>query len=124
MIKDLVQSTLDVALHPDVLSYWQRKTGLDMDEYVVYSFGGDSKEDFADDTPLTKNASVTVRYYYRAEKLETPNKRKEIENRENLIETALENAGFAIPYGRFDAGDIDDIGYFVTVFECEFWRVV
>lgn len=125
MIKDLVQLTLDEVLYPKgIYVYEQRKSGQDADEYVVYSSSGDSKEDFADDKALTKNANVTVKYFYRAEKLDNYSTRKKVREIEDLIETALENAGFEIPFGRFDAGDVDDIGYFVTVFECEYWRVV
>lgn len=125
MIRDLVQLTLDTALYPNaVFVYWQRKTGPDADEYVVYALSGDSEEDFADDTALTKNASITVRYYYRVQRLDTYASRQAIKAREAAIETALKNAGFSIPLGKFDAGDVDDIGYFVTVFECEYWRAV
>lgn len=124
MIKDLIQTTLDTLLYPkNVYVYEQRKTGADADEYVVYSSGGDSKEDFADDKTLTKNTQITVKYYYRAEKLDNYVTRKKVREIENLIESSLESAGFEIPFGRFDAGDVDDIGYMVTVFECEYWRV-
>ena len=125
MIKDLVQLTLDTVLYPkDIYVYEQRKSGPDSDEYVVYSSGGDSGEDFADDSVITKNAQVTVRYYYRAEKLDNYTTRKKVREIEDLIESSLESAGFEIPFGRFDAGDVDDIGYMVTVFECEYWRVM
>jgi hypothetical protein len=125
MVKDLVQLTLDNVLYEKgIYVYEQRKTGIDADEYVVYSLAGDVSEGFADDRALTKNASVTVRYYYRAEKLDNYSTRKKVREIEELIESALEEADFVIPYGRFDAGDVDDIGYFVTVFECEYWRVV
>ena len=64
------------------------------------------------------------RYYYRAEKLDNYSTRKKVREIEDLIESSLEEAGFEIPYGRFDAGDIDDIGYMATIFECEYWRVI
>ena len=125
MIKDLVQLTLDTVLYPkNIYVYEQRKSGTDADEYVVYSASGDNRENFADDEVLTKNASVTVKYYYRAEKLDNYSTRKKVREIEDLIETSLEDAGFAIPFGKFDAGDVDDIGYMTTVFECEYWRVV
>lgn len=125
MIKDLVQLTLDTVLYSkNVYVYEQRKSGPDADEYVVYSSSGDGSDDFADDAALTKNASITIRYYYRAEKLDNYVTRKKIREIEDLIENSLEEAGFSIPFGGFDAGDIDDIGYFVTIFECEYWRVV
>jgi hypothetical protein len=124
MIRDLVQTALDTALNPSVLVHWQRKTGPDADEYVVYTLGGDSNEEHADDIPLVAAADVTVRYYYRAEKLDTPAGRQSVKSRESTIETALKGAGFTLPNGYFDAGDIDDIGFYVTAFPCEYWRVV
>ena len=124
MIRTLIQTTLDTALYPNVSVYWQRKSGKDANEYIVYTQGGDQGEGFADDMPLTKNASITVKYYYRAEKIDTYTGRQAIKIREDTIETALINAGFSIPNGKFDAGDVDDIGFYVTVFECEYWRVM
>lgn len=125
MIKDLVQVTLDNVLYEKgILVHEQRKSGPDADEYVVYSSSGDSREFYADDVNVTRNASVTVRYYYRAEKLNNYITRQQIREIEGLIEVSLEDEGFQIPYGKFDAGDIDDIGYMATVFECEYWRVV
>lgn len=125
-MKTLIQTALDTALYSTykICSHDQRKTGPDADEYIVYSQSGDSQEAFADNQPIIKAGSVTVRYYYRAEKIETHTGRQAIKTREDAIQTALEGAGFTIPFGRFDAGDVDDIGYFVTVFECEYWRVV
>lgn len=125
MIKDLIQTTLDAVLYPkNIYVYEQRKSGQDADEYVVYSLSGDIREDFADDETIVKNANVTVKYFYRAEKLDNYSTKKKVREIEDLIEISLEEAGFVIPFGRFDAGDIDDIGYFATVFECEYWRVV
>lgn len=125
MIKDLVQLTLDTVLYPKgIFVYEQRKSGPDADEYVIYSSSGDSREFYTDDENKTRNTSVSVKYYYRAEKLDNYSTRQKVREVEDLIETALENAGFEIPYGRFDVGDVDDIGYMVTVFECEYWRVI
>lgn len=121
MIRTKVQTALDTVLHPNVLSYWQRKSGKDADEYIVYTLNNDSAEIYADDEVWAKSAAVTVRYYYRAEKLGTHASREAIKLRETTIETALKGAGFTIPNGKFDAGDVDDIGYFVTVFECNYW---
>jgi len=90
----------------------------------VYSMSGDIEENYADDEVLVKNANVTVKYFYRSEKLDNYSTRKNVREIEDLIENALKEAGFSIPYGRFDAGDVDDIGYMTTVFECEYWRVV
>ena len=71
MIKDLVQLTLDTVLYSkNIHVYEQRKSGPDADEYVVYSMGSDNREDFADDKTLVKNANITIRYYYRVEKLD------------------------------------------------------
>lgn len=125
-MKTLIQTALDTALYSSyqIQSYDQRKTGPDADEYIVYSQSGDSHEAFADDQTIIKSGGITVRYYYRAEKIETYTDRQAIKTREDAIQVALEGAGFVIPFGRFDAGDVDDIGYFVTVFECEYWRAV
>ena len=123
-IRGLVQMALDTAFDGKIYVYWQRKSGADVDEYIVYTQTGDSPEAFADDAPLTKSAGITVRYYYRAEKLDTYTGRQAVKAREDAIESALGGAGFAIPFGRFDAGDVEDIGFYVTVFECEYWRVV
>jgi hypothetical protein len=123
-IRGMVQTALDTALKGAVYAYWQRKSGPDADEYIVYTLAGDSVEAFADDAPLVKSAGITVRYYYRAEKLDTHAGRQAVKIWEESIQAALEGAGFTIPFGAFDAGDVDDIGYFVTVFECEYQRVV
>ena len=124
-MKNLVQTALDTALYSQgVLSYWQRKTGPDANEYIVYTISGDSAEVHADNKQLVKSGDVTVRYYYRAEKAESYTGRQAVTAQEDAIEAALKAVGFTIPQGRFDAGDLDDIGYFVTVFECEYWRVV
>jgi hypothetical protein len=85
---------------------------------------GDSKESFADDVANLKNANVTVKYFYRESKLENNASKLKVQEIEDLIESTLESNGFEIPFGRFDAGDIDGIGYEVTIFECEYWRVI
>ncbi len=133
MIKNLIQTTLDNVLYEKgIYVFDQRKTGHDLDQYVVYSISGDIREAHADDEVILKNANITIRYFYRVDLLDTYEGRQAIweEGRqaiweiEDLIEEALENAGIRIPFGRFDGGDIDDIGYFTTIFECEYWRVV
>ncbi|MDD3269651.1 MAG: hypothetical protein PHX14_10040 [Syntrophomonadaceae bacterium] len=121
-IKDLVQTTLDTTLYPNVLSYWLRKSGGPADEYIVYSQNGDNSKGHADDIIFFKAGDITVRYYYRAEKIDSYTGRQAIITRIDSIQTALEEAGFSIPGGSFDVGDVDGIGYFVTVFECEYWR--
>jgi hypothetical protein len=125
MIKDLLQTCLDnVLLSKKIYVHEQKKSGKDADQYVVYSVNGDEKSAYADDTANSKNASVTVKYFYRESKLETHASKVKVREIEDLIESTLESSGFEIPFGRFDAGDIDGIGYMVTVFECEYWRVI
>ena len=104
--------------------YEQRKSGADANEYIVYSLSGYPSGDFADNKAITKYANVTIRYYYRSEKLDNYTTKQEVRATEKLIADTLKEAGFTIPYGYFDGGDIDDIGYHVTIFECEYWRVV
>ena len=123
-LRGLVQTALDTALDEEVLVYWQRKSGDDADEYIVYTLAGDSSESHADDSALVMVGTLTVRYYYRAEKISTHTGREDVKTRESIIQEALEGSGFDIPFGRFDAGDVDDIGYYVTVWECEYWRVI
>ena len=125
MILNLLQTTLDTAFYSEgVRSHWQRKTGPDANEYIVYRMAGDAAEEFADDVPLIKEASVTVNYYYREDRINTYQGRQAIQGRITAIEAALNTAGFTVPFGPFDAGDVDDIGYMVTVFECDYSRVM
>ena len=125
MIKDLAQLTLDTALTTyGIKSYDQRKSGLDASQYIVYSQQGDSEEIFSDDTVDVKNAGITLKYYYRTGLLESNSGRQTVRETEVLIEKSMAAAGFDLPFGKFDAGDVDDIEYFVTVFEFEYWRVV
>lgn len=125
MIKTLLQETLDNALiSKNIYSYDQRKTGNNANEYIVYSLSGEVKDDFADNINLVKHTNITVRYYYNDELLGDFESRKQIRENEKLIEQALEEQGFYMPFGKFDGGDIDDIGYLVTIFECEFWEVL
>lgn len=125
MIKTLVQTTLDASLYPlGVYSHEQRKSGPDADEYIVYSLAGDGEEAHADDDALVKAADVTVRYYYRADMLETSTGKARVRQIEDAIESAMYGEGFDLPFGRFDGGDIDDIGYLVTIFDFEYWRVM
>jgi hypothetical protein len=125
MIKDLVQLTLDTALTTsEIRSYDQRKSGPDASQYIVYSQLGDSEESFSDDAVDVKNAGITLKYYYRAGLLDNKSGRLAVRQIEDLIESSMLAAGFNLPFGKFDAGDVDDIEYFVTVFEFEYWRVV
>lgn len=127
-IRGHLQLALDTALYPEgVYSYWNRKTeteGENPDEYIVYTMSGDSTEFHADDTALVKSASVTVRYYYRDTLLSSHLGREKIKDHESMIQSALFKAGFSIPNGSFDAGDIEQNGFGCIVFECEFWRVL
>jgi len=126
-IRGLVQATLDTAFSGSVYVFWQRKAeieGSDIDEYIVYTLGGDYNRTFSDDEPLLKEADVTVRYYYRYEKLDTATGRTLVKNREDAILTALKGAGFLCPNGAFDGGDIDDVGCFTSIIECNYGRVV
>src|SRR6056297_1227390 len=103
MIKDLIQNCLDAVLYSKgIYVYDQKKTGKDADEYVVYSLSGDNKESFADDTANVKNATITVKYFYRESKLENYANKQEVRAIEDLIESALEANGFEVPFGRFD----------------------
>jgi len=127
-VKALVQKTLDSVLFQDkVYSHWQRKAeipGENPDEYIVYTRDGDSNTYHADNGPLVKSAGVTLRYYYHKNKLETTAGRNLVTTRENTILTAMKATGFFCPDGAFDAGDIDGIGFFASVFEFNFDRVV
>lgn len=124
-IRAMVQETLDTALYPDVRVYWLRKSdGEDPDEYVVYTLDGDPVGEYADDAPLTRDANVSIRYYYRDFMVTTNSGRAAIITREEQIAAALMSAGFTLPNGYFDVGDIDDIGFGATVFEAYFSRVV
>lgn len=127
-IRALVQTALDAALSADnVRSYWRRKVetaGEDPDEYLVYTLDGGSNEAYADDVPLVSSADITIRYYYRDTMLDTSAGRATIKAREQQISDALKTAGFTLPNGYFDTGDIDDIGFGATIFPAEYWRVV
>nr|WP_315022893.1 hypothetical protein [uncultured Aminipila sp.] len=122
-IRGLVQSTLDNYFKGSLLAFWQKKMG-DLDEYIVYTLGGDSSDFIADDTPWIKSAEVTLRYYYQDQKLETQEGRNTIKLAENNILMAMENAGFESSNGFFDAGDVDDIGFFTSVGEFNYSRVI
>ena len=127
-IRARLQATIDDALAPDgVYSYWQRKAetaGEDADEYVVHTLDDNASEAFADDVPLVRSTSFAVRYYYRDSLLNTSAGRTRIKDREKQIASALISAGYTLPNGYFDAGDIDNVGFGTTIFPVEFWRVV
>lgn len=120
MIRRYVQQTLDNALEPlGVYSFWQRKADIDLEEYIVYETN-DIDEAFADLEPLIKVANVTIKYFYRQEMADTEASRQTIDSRKKLIMQSMKAAGFDCPTGAFDAGDIDDIGYFAVIFEMTF----
>ena len=128
-VRALVQTTLDTALNAlGVYVFWQRRIEIASDpnpnEYIVFTYGGDGAELYADDSPLVERGYITIKYYYRAEQTETYAKRQIILARETLIKTSLKNAGFNIDVGPFDTGDVDDIGFYCTVFECSYSEVV
>lgn len=127
-VRGLVQTTLDNALYNyGVHVFWNRMhdtADATPDEYIVYMLDGDSNEGHADDTAIIKAAEVSVRYYYRLDMLNNSSGRDGIKLRETQISNALNAAGFIIPNGSFDIGDVDDIGFGVIVFEAELWRAV
>lgn len=125
MIKNKLQLCLDTVLYPlNIFVHEQKKSGADADQYVVYSFSGDIKQSFADDEANVKSANLTVRFFYRESLLEKHSTKQAVREIEQLIESTLEENGFEVPQGFFDAGDVDDIGFMVTVFECECWRAI
>ena len=118
-----VQTVLDNALYPAVLSYWMRKTGPDADEYIVYTIDSDEATN-ADDRPLIRNADVAVRYYFKDSLIGTSAGRMKVQSRAGTLVSALESNGYSVPYGPQNIGDIDDIGYGVLLIECYKGRVV
>ena len=118
-----IQTALDTALYPDVLSYWMRKTGPDADEYVVYTIDSDEAIN-ADDKPIVRNGNIAIRYYFKDSLIGTSSGRTKVQNRADAIVSALENNGYSVPYGPQNIGDIDDIGYGVFLVECYKGRVV
>ena len=126
-IRGKIQLALDTALFADkVFSFWNRKVevaGENKDEYIVYTLSGDTPESYADNSELIKLHEVTIRYYYRDTLPQTSAGRTKVKNRETQIVEALRNADFEIT-NVFDAGDIDNVGFFVTLIECQYWEVV
>jgi hypothetical protein len=126
-IRGKIQLALDTALYADkVFSFWNRKVevvGENKDEYIVYTLSGDTPESYADNSELIKLHEVTIRYYYRDTLPQTSTGRTKVKNRETQIVEALRNADFEIT-NVFDAGDIDNVGFFVTLIECQYWEVV
>ncbi len=124
MIRRYVQQTLDNALSDlGVYSFWQRKTDIDLEEYIVYETN-DIDEAFAGLEPLIKVANVTLKYFYRQEMADTEASRQAIDSRKKQIMQTMKAAGFDCPTGAFDAGDIDDIGFYAVIFEMTYRGVV
>ena len=126
-IRGKIQLALDTALFADkVFSFWNRKVevvGENKDEYIVYTLSGDTPESYADNSELIKLHEVTIRYYYRDTLPQTSAGRTKVKNRETQIVEALRNDDFEIT-NVFDAGDIDNVGFFVSLIECQYWEVV
>ena len=125
-VREYVQATLDDALSCDgIQSFWLRhiETQEPAREYIVYTLGGVTPDAYADNRAFIRTASVTFRYYYSEEFTLTPKGREHIRKTEKRIAKALRRAGFSLPDGWFDAGDIDDIGYGTTVFEADLQEV-
>lgn len=127
-VRGKIQLALDTALYGDkVFSFWNRKVeveGANTDEYIVYTLSGNDSDSFADDTALVKSYDATIRYYYRDTLPHTSTGRNKVKNREKQIIDALKNAGFETPNGVFDAGDIDSVGFFVSLIDCQYWEVI
>lgn len=119
-VREYVQQTLDEAFAYDgIQSFWLRRIETDepADEYIVYTLGGVTPDAYADNRAFIRTAEVTFRYYYSEELTLTSKGRERIRKTEKRIAKALRRAGFVLPDGWFDAGDIDDIGFGTTVFE-------
>lgn len=125
--RELAQAALDSALAVDgVYSHFLRKPeirGENPQEYIIYTGGGRMEDASADDSEILTSESVTLRYYYKLSMITTAKGRAAVRGREKQIERTLTDFGFSIPNGYFDAGDIDDAGMGVTVFECEYQEV-
>lgn len=127
-VRSLVQTTLDTALaDTNVRVYHQRRAtdaaGSD-DEYIVYTLDNDPYDKYADNDGLIRAAELTIRYYWRIELDNTQAGQAQVRGREAQIEAALRGAGFSLPQGYFDGGDIDDVGFYTTIFPTEYWEVV
>ena len=119
-VREFVQKTLDDEFEHDGLrSYWLRRIDTDerAREYIVYTLGGVTPDAYADNRVFIRTASVTFRYFYNEEFILTAKGREHIRKTEKRIAKTLRRAGFSLPDGWFDAGDIDDIGYGATIFE-------
>ncbi len=113
MILDRLQAVLDALLAPaGVPVYWQRARGGGPSprEYVVYRQSGGPPGLWADNRPLTRQAAVTVCYYYQASLLETEAGRRRVQQRAAAIEGCLEEAGFVSQTGLMWLGELEESG--------------
>ena len=103
-IREKLQAALD---NTGVKAFWRRRVEIlgdeNTDEYVVYTIDGD---------------------YCRSERFDTEAGRRAIEEKTEEILSALRAAGFTVPSGAFNSGDIDASGYDATIIECSYERVV
>lgn len=110
-----VQTILDTLLFPDdVYSYWQTYQQIsgdaNPDEYVVFTFDGLDSVTYADNSVVSENATVTVRYYYSPSLLSTATGRNKVLERMDSIVAAMRDGGFGTSTGFYDVGDVDDVG--------------
>nr|DAY51555.1 MAG TPA: hypothetical protein [Caudoviricetes sp.] len=120
----LLQTELDNLLYADgVHAYWQEKAkDTDPEEYLVYARNGDEAILSGDDDELVSDVRITLRYYYRECLLDNPTSRAIVQERvQSIIDVLRESCFFAVD-GAFDAGKIDDTGYFVTIMELSYIR--
>lgn len=123
-VRAYVQKALDSALSREgVLSYWQEKSKTEPDdpgEYIVYTQEGDSGKFYANNTLTVYSARIIIRYYYKKDRIDTPGGRALVKERERLILNTMEMFGFSCPDGAYDAGLIDNSGYYVTILDMNY----
>lgn len=126
-VRSYAQAALDAVLAPDkVYSHWQRKQsvkGESPDEYVVYTVDSDNPNLRANGGVFAKTAGLAVRYYHSFGLDATSTGRESVDARERQIAKALHDAGFAVTAGPFDLGDIDEVGFNTSGFECDCARL-
>lgn len=122
-----IQRILDEALDSQKIRvYWNKRTethGSNKNEYVIYTFGGGDKEEFADDMALIGYESLTIKYYY--SKLLADNKagRSKVLSNIELIYDSLSEAGLEVST-PVELGDINNNGFYAVLIECEDWSVL
>ncbi|WP_313292576.1 hypothetical protein [Faecalispora jeddahensis] len=120
----LIQTELDNLFYANgIHAYWQRKADSDnSEEYIVYTLNGDSPLLSADNEIQVSDCRITVRYYYRECLLDNAESRSRVQARVFQIIDALRSSEFFAPDGAFDAGNIDDTGYAVSIIELAYVR--